>query len=228
MSPKWVVMFDWDGTLIDSLEIKIANAAHLFEASFGVPAEQVKAAYRRHSGVPRRQLFALICRESGLPELDETRFEQLSQRFTALNLAAMSGAQAQELVSPDTRSTLQTLASRGYPLYVSSAADPGEIRKIARAVGLESYFQDILGSLPGFGKGRQHVEHVLQEQHAQRQAVVFIGDDPADIDLGHAAGVLAIAKAGTFPPERLAERQPDHIIFSLSELLPILEQRNPN
>jgi len=55
--PKWIIVFDWDGTLIESLPLKIRNAGRLFEETFGVPRAGIEAAYRVHSGIPRRQLL---------------------------------------------------------------------------------------------------------------------------------------------------------------------------
>ena len=81
-----VVMFDWDGTLICSLEWKIHNGGILFSEVFGVPALDVEAAYRLHSGIPRRELFAAICKEVDLPALDQEQYSMMSTRFSEMNL----------------------------------------------------------------------------------------------------------------------------------------------
>ena len=47
------LLIDWDGTLIESLPIKISNAAALFSELLEVDADDVAASYKRHSGVPR-------------------------------------------------------------------------------------------------------------------------------------------------------------------------------
>ena len=84
MNTKWIVLFDWDGTLIDSLPAKVRNAGRLFEQEFGLSPEAVALAYRRVSGIPRKQLFASICADNGLPPLDDNAYQQLSQRFTEM------------------------------------------------------------------------------------------------------------------------------------------------
>jgi phosphoglycolate phosphatase-like HAD superfamily hydrolase len=227
MNFKWIVLFDWDGTLIDSLPAKVRNAGRLFEQEFGLRPKDVALAYRRVSGIPRKQLFTSICADNGLPPLDDDTYQQLSQRFTEMNLASLTDPEAKNIVTPETVETLSALKAAGYPLYVSSSADPHEIRQGASALGLNGFFTEIMGSVPGFGKGPQHVAHVLQSQAARADQVVFIGDEPADITLGRLAGVRTVAKAGTYTSEILVKENPDHIIGTLSELPALLAEINP-
>jgi len=226
MKFKWIVLFDWDGTLIDSLPAKVRNAGRLFEQEFGLSPEDVALAYRRVSGIPRKQLFASICADNGLPPLDDDTYQRLSQRFTEMNLASLTDPNADGIVAQETFDALRALKAAGYPLYVSSSADPHEIRQGARALGLNGFFTEIMGSVPGFGKGPQHVAHVLQSQAARQDQLVFVGDEPADITLGRLAGVRTVAKAGTYTPDFLMRENPDHIIGTLSELPVLLAEIN--
>lgn len=220
------MLFDWDGTLIDSLDIKVRNAGILFEQAFHLPRINVEAAYRRHSGIPRWQLFNAICRDNHLPPLDDDKYEQLSERFSAANRLALSDPQTPGLVPQDTWRALERLRLRGERLYVSSAAETDEIRAIAASLGLDKFFQEILGSSPGFGKGLQHVAYVLQKETAARDRVVFVGDEPADIRLGRQAGVRTIAKIGTNPADILENEKPDALINSLDELPGLLDKES--
>jgi HAD superfamily hydrolase (TIGR01549 family) len=225
MNADRVVLFDWDGTLIDSLEIKIQNASILFQEVLGFDPQTAAFAYRQHSGIPRRELFEAICVENGMIQLREDIYQRLSQRFSAMNLASLTDKSLTNLVPVDTTVTLSALHKQGYPLYISSSAIAQEIHLVARLHNLEEYFQEILGSAPGFNKGPQHVAYVMKQQNAIRQQIVFVGDEPTDITLGRSANVFVIAKIGTYPPERLWEAGPDRVIKSLSEL-PIILREN--
>jgi len=226
MNKKWIVLFDWDGTLIDSLDLKIRNAGVLFEQALGIPRSKVEAVYRQHSGLPRRQVFRAICRENGLHDLQEEQFEDLSRRFSEANLVVFTDRSRTGLVLPDTRRTLEALTNSGYPLYVSSSAETEEIRAIAQVHGLAGYFLEIMGSRPGFNKGREHVEYILRKQAANKNEIVFVGDEPFDVAIGREAGVLTIVKVGTYPADRLIQSNPDHVIASLGELPGILERND--
>lgn len=229
--PISVVMFDWDGTLIHSLDIKVRNAGVLFEQTFRKPAAEVERAYRLHSGVPRRMLFEAICAELGLPGLSEQDYVTLSGQFTTKNRTVLLEIAAQApdngLLPEDSPSTLRKLQESGYALYVSSSADPLEIREVARSLDLERYFLEsggeILGSQPGFFKGPQHVAYVERKRGVSPKQIAFVGDEPADIRLGKEAGVVTIGRTGTCTADELAILEPDAIIGSLGELPRILE-----
>jgi phosphoglycolate phosphatase-like HAD superfamily hydrolase len=225
MSFGWILLFDWDGTLVNSLDIKVQHAGLLFAEAFDLDPAEVEAAYRQHSGIPRQQLFNAICVDNGLSSLADELFVRLSKRFSAMNLEALCHPGTQGLISSDTYRALEDLKELGYPLYVSSSADPGEVQKVAGALGLAPFFQEIMGSSPGFTKGKHHVEHVLCVHNTLANTVAFVGDEPADVILGRDAGVTTIARAGTFSNEDLAKVNPDYIITSLSDL-PELLQRN--
>ena len=198
-----MLVFDWDGTLVDTLEIKIRNAGALFAEMFGTSRASVEAAYRRHSGLPRRQLFEAIGAAVGLEVFKEEMYQLLSQQFTKKNQASFAQAEMEQLVPQDTRRLLEALQLQGNPLFVSSAADPEEVLQLAGVLKLDHFFAAILGSKPGFSKGTEHLSYIQNHCNANRSQIVFIGDEPADILLGRQAGVLTIAKAGTYPAERL-------------------------
>lgn len=224
MSRSRVLVFDWDGTLVNTLEIKIHNAGALFAESFGINPGSVEAAYRQHSGLPRRQLFQAIIAELGMPALPEETFLALSRSFSEKNQAAFTRSNREQLLSQDTLLTLEALYSTGNPLFVSSAADQQEVRQLAAALQLDHFFVEILGSEPGFSKGSEHLNYIIKKCNSSPSQIVFIGDEPTDIFLGRQASVLTIAKAGTYPADRLVEEGADFVITSLGELIPWLDQ----
>jgi phosphoglycolate phosphatase len=220
MMPKWIIVFDWDGTLIESLPLKIKNAGQLFAETFEVAAADVEAAYRVHSGIPRRQLFDAICVDNGLPALTAVQYEPLSAAFTARNQESVSRVQVEPVVAQ----TLGTLSEMGLPLFISTSAAPDEVRSVANSLKLAHFFYEILGSLGNFTKGPVHIEHILKKYPLNKQDIWFVGDEPSDVRLGKAAGVRTVAKLGSHPRGRLEQSHPDVIIETLTELIPLLER----
>jgi phosphoglycolate phosphatase-like HAD superfamily hydrolase len=216
------VLFDWDGTLVNSLDVKIRNAGLLFHQRLDLSSEGVERAYREHSGIPRRQLFDAILADLGQPPLFDASFASLSKAFSDKNREALRDRNRPGLLPNSTLLALENLLQTGCLLFISSSADTDEIRDIAENLNLADYFirsgGDIFGSRPGFNKGSQHVEHICTRHKLSVDELVFVGDDPADIRLGQAAGVFTIAKAGTYPATALQAYKPDAIINSLDEL----------
>ena len=103
------VLFDWDGTLVNSLDVKIRNAGELFNRVFNLSPDQVGMAYRRHSGIPRRQLFDAILDDLGRPPLDDVEFESLSGKFSIMNTQALRDPGLPGLIPPATPIVLQSL-----------------------------------------------------------------------------------------------------------------------
>jgi phosphoglycolate phosphatase-like HAD superfamily hydrolase len=216
------VLFDWDGTLVDSMEVKIRNAGNLFQLVFHLPSGQVEEAYRLHSGVPRRELFDAILKQLGHPALEEEAYRSLSNSFSDMNRASLRDPDLPGLVPPATYQVLENLLQAGCRLFVSSSADSLEVRDIAEAHGLADYFTrsggEMLGSYPGFSKGSQHVKFVLNKFMLSLNEMIFVGDDPADIQLGRSAGVYTVARVGTLTADKLSTYAPDAIVNSLDEL----------
>lgn len=216
------VLFDWDGTLVDSLEVKIHNAGRLFQQTFNLDPGLVEKAYRVHSGIPRRELFDAILSDLGQPLPDDTLYDSLSRSFSEMNRSALQDSSILGLVPAATPRILAFLQQAGCRLFVSSSADTHEIRDIAVALGLSDYFSrsggEILGSKPGFSKGSQHVDYICEKYSLKRDEMIFVGDDPADIRLGKAAGLFTVARAGTQPADKLRVFGPDVIVDSLDEL----------
>ncbi|MBM3151261.1 MAG: HAD family hydrolase [Chloroflexi bacterium] len=220
------VMFDWDGTLIHSLDYKIRNGGILFSAQYNVSARDVEDSYRRHSGIPRRDLFAAICRELSLPPLDENVYAEFSARFSEMNRRILLDPATPGLLDINTRPVLQAMADAGCILFVSSSAEQKEIIDVAHALGLDEIISasggEILGSHPGFSKGEQHVNHVRSMHPFGLAEIAFVGDEPTDIALARQAGVLTIAKTGTYTAKELAAYKPDAVIHEFAELISIL------
>lgn len=216
------VLFDWDGTLVNSLDIKIRNAGILFHQRFDLSSEEVEKAYRLHSGIPRRQLFDAILADLGQPALFEAGYASLSKAFSDKNREALRDRSQPGLLPTTTQLVLEILLQTGCLLFISSSAETKEIRDIAENLGLADFFMrsggDIFGSRPGFNKGSQHVEYVCASHELPVEELIFVGDDPADVRLGQAAGVFTVAKAGTYSAAALQAYKPDAIINSLDKL----------
>jgi phosphoglycolate phosphatase-like HAD superfamily hydrolase len=220
MSDVWAIVFDWDGTLINSLDVKVRNAGQMFAAAYGISDQSVQAAYRRYSGIPRRRLFDAILSDFGLGPLTDDEFSHASAQFTECNLKAI-----QTTIEDDVLYTLKTLRQMGHALFISSSAIAEEICALAVQAGIAEWFVEILGSRDGFAKGPQHIQYIRASYPDYSAQIAFVGDEPVDIALGKQSGLVTIARLGTHLPERFTDLQPDYMIAHLSDLIPLFQRK---
>lgn len=208
-------LFDWDGTLVDSLPIKISNAGSLFAKRFGIEADDVRAAYARHSGVPRRELFDRIAQDCMDRTLTEPEFEQLSAEFTDMNRRRVGAEASLRAGSID---LLAGLRERGHLTFISTATAQEEIDALADAFGISRHCTEVLGSKPGFTKGSVHAGHVTSRYGIPKTDIAGVGDDEQDMRLFREAGITSIGITGTRSRAELEAAGADFVIDSLHEV----------
>jgi len=186
---KDLFVFDWDGTIADTMQIKGRNFAQsLVETSSyfaRTDCGSIQEEYFSLSGKPRREIFAAIMRQRGKVVID-TEFNRFSKKFTQLNSIDLKQAK----VFQDAEELLRELIARKIELFISSSAPEEELRPLVRNILKPEIYQGIrgiLGSDGGFSKGGPHLQFILTETKKTRQEVLVIGDDIADHELSQAA-----------------------------------------
>jgi pyrophosphatase PpaX len=211
--PPTAVLFDLDGTLIDSVELIVNSALYAFEKCGHAPppAEEWLA----DLGLPLRTMFGRFMD-------DESAVEQLIAGYREYQLANHD-----RLVRPydEVASTLTALHQRGHALaVVTSKAEPLAQRGLAH-VGLDGFFDVIVGleSCTRHKPDPEPVHIALERLGIAPDVAAFVGDSPHDMAAGRAAGVTTIAALwGPFTRAQLASSEPDYYIERMSELLPIV------
>ena len=217
VGPFKALMIDWDGTLIDSLPLKIQNAGELFAERFDVSSKSVTASYSTHSGIPRRELFDRISLDCQGRTLSEDEYVALSSAFTRRNTARVA---EEATLRKGTLDTLTQLKDRGVLLFISTSATPEEIGALATHFGLDQICTDVFGSRPGFSKGLGHVSHVVAQFDLRHKDLCGVGDDIQDMKLLSEAGVSGIGITGTRSRETLLNAGAVVVIDHLEEIVP--------
>ncbi len=214
------VVFDWDGTLVDTLPLKIGHAGLLFQERFGLPRAGVEAAYRTHSGIPRRALFDRIVADVQGPTLSDAQYAEISAAFTQLNRQTLDPRHLFSDVPP----AFDALRRRGYRLAISSAAAPDEVRGGADRLGLTPSLDAVLGSDGAFAKGAAHLGHISEMLGVSTDALCVVGDERADMRLSRAAGARAVGRLGSTTDADLRAAGAQAVITDLLQLLPMLDE----
>ena len=209
------VLFDLDGTLIDSIGLLLASVRHAFEGFNGrSPTEQEWVA---GIGTPLAKQLRDFCES-------EEQVEQLTFRYRTFQRA-----EHDRLTSayPGALEVLGSLAASGHPMGIVTSKSNEMMDRALQLTGIAPY----MGTRIGCDSCTIHkpdpfpVRMALSELGYDASEAVFVGDSPHDINSGNGAGVVSIAALwGPFSREQLHPANPAHYLDDISAL-PALVKR---
>ena len=186
------VIFDFDGVLIQSVDIKTRAFAELYR-EFGQGAVDLVVSYHlAHGGVSRYDKFRHIHNVLIPPPLSENELAQLVCRFSALVEDAVVEAPwvagAKEFLEQN-----YTLL----PMFVASGTPDEELKRIIGRRGIDRFFMSVHGSpLPK----REIIDRIVAKHDYKRDRVVMVGDAMTDYEESKHSGVRFIAKVDLGAP----------------------------
>ena len=205
-----LILFDLDGTLIDSLD-DLANATNHMLLSLGraaVSREQV----RGYVGQGARRLV-----ERAMPDAATEEIERGLSLFLVYNEEHIVD---RTRLYPGVMETLTTLCNAGMTLVIVSNKNVALCCKVLKTLGAIGYFASVIGadSLPERKPSPEPLLKVLRDFAVPPERAVMVGDSVNDIAAGKAAGIVTIGC--TFGYGELAEiADADDLIDSLPGLL---------
>lgn len=180
------VVFDCDGVLLDSNELKTACFREVLEAG-GYDAGDIArfVEFQRASfGMSRYRLFeALLGWELAVrPPLDHA---ELLARYAG----ALGGRYVTCDATPGMRDVVSSLAAR-HPVYIASGSDQAELRGVMAERGDAEHFRLILGSpTTKYDNLMLVLEDLRKLGPIEPADVAFVGDAEADLNAARKAGM---------------------------------------
>jgi HAD superfamily hydrolase (TIGR01509 family) len=202
------VLFDWDGTLLDSFEADAHAYAHMFGA-LGLPwsMELLKQHYSPN--------WHRVYRAARLPRSKWEEADRLWMKFYRKH---------QPELQPGALRVLQAVERR-FRLALVSSGSRARVRRQLREHGVASMFQTKVCSedAPRRKPHPAPLQMALERLRIAPNVCIYVGDAPEDIEMAHSAGVRAIGVLGGSPvPERLRAAAPDALIETIRELPALL------
>lgn len=204
------LLFDLDGTLVDSIELILNSVRHAFVGFAGqAPTDDE---WRATIGRP----LQAVLREYA--QNDEAEAARLLGRYREYQLAnhdrllrAYDGVVAM----------LRTLAEAGHPMAVVTSKSDSLARRALELVGVDDLFPVLVGcdTCVNHKPHPEPVERALVLLGVPPSDSVFVGDSPHDVESGRAAHVYTVGVTwGAFAPEQMETCGADVVIHDIAEL----------
>jgi phosphoglycolate phosphatase len=204
-----VVLFDFDGTIVDSLSAGITITNRL-AAEFGFPPFDEETLEELKKLGSREALKRSRIPVWRLPWLIRRFTQEFNREIPYLQLF------------PGMKETLLELKQRGYFLGIVSTNSVKNIDEFLRIQNLVSVFDVTFANYAVFGKSRL-IQKLIRQQKLQHCQIYYVGDETRDIEAAKGSGVRSIAATwGLNSAKILRENRPDFLIDRPTELLQLL------
>jgi HAD superfamily hydrolase (TIGR01509 family) len=209
------VVFDCDGTLVDSEEIH-AKALQGALAEFGVPL--TVAQIRAHSaGIANEDYLNLVADERGiaLPPDAPRRVEDIAERLIDHEIRLIDGADV----------VVRTLAERGVRLAVASNSSRRMVDQMLRTARLAPIFADRIASRDDVAQAKPAPDvyrYAAGLLNARSEDCLAVEDSAVGVAAAHAAGMTVIGfrpPSTIFAEGQLFDAGASVVIKSLAEIL---------
>lgn len=205
------ILFDLDGTLIDTNELIITTFLHTLDKYY-------PGSYQREDVLP----FIGPSLHETFGSIDPDRVEEMILEYRSFNIANHD-----RMVTEFTgvSETVQALLKKGYKLGIVTTKMHDVVLKGLRLMMLDPYF-DVIVALDHVEKVKPDPEPIfkaLEQLNSKPEETIMVGDNYHDILAGQNAGTKTAGVAWSIKGrDYLAKFQPDYILENMADLLTIL------
>jgi pyrophosphatase PpaX len=205
------LLFDLDGTLIDTNELIISTYLHTLEKYY--PGKYIREDVLPFLGPTLHEVFG---------EMDPDRVEEMVLEYRTYNLANHD-ALVKEFAG--VMETIDTLKKKGYKLAIVTTKREDVAFKGLRLMKLDSYF-DVMIAYDHVKKVKPDPEPIflaLEKLGSKPEEALMVGDNFHDVLAGKNAGTKTAGVAWSIKGrEYLAKYEPDFMLENMTDLLTIL------
>lgn len=209
------VLFDLDGTLLDTLELIYRCYVQTIQECFQHSGD--RTTWEQHVGLPLREVFLATLAQRGQPADEEVLTDTIRcyRRILLENEPAVS-------TFPGIRDLLETLKLRGMRLAIVTSKHSQSACRHLQSQHLGHYF-DVIVAGDHCANNKPHPEpfvKALAELGLDPKHAAMVGDSEHDIFGSRAAGVLSVAACwGTLNRSALLAAKPDLVAESPKDIL---------
>ncbi|UZE94702.1 HAD family hydrolase [Alkalimarinus alittae] len=205
-----VVAFDWDGTLVDSVDhiVRSMKQAAAKMSLDELPDERVRNIVGLGMTEAIQTLYATLADQ----DVDVFR-SHYGEAFFATEVGARD-------LFPHVNIVLEQLSERGVRLAVATGKSRRGLDIALKSTGLQQYFS--IERCADETKSKPHplmLNQIMSELGVQPHEMLMVGDTDFDMEMAQRAGVDRMGVSfGAQPRARLEKYQPIVVVDSLNEL----------
>lgn len=208
------LMFDCDGTLIDTYDIILTSMKHTVNGLLGQSRSDEELMAKVGTPLADQMLFFLDGDNERVDEI-VAAYRQHNDNIHDEGVRSFEGVAA----------TLDVLAKAGYRMGVVTSKRHFMADRGLELCGIRNFFEVLIGSddFPEHKPDPGPILEACRVMGVAPERCAYIGDSPYDIQAGNAAGCLTVAALwGMFPEDTLLAEDPDIAIGSMLELPAVL------
>jgi phosphoglycolate phosphatase len=219
MTPRLVV-FDLDGTLIDSIGDIASSANQSLAEAYGEEARLPPAVVRGFVGHGARQLIERCVSAANQPPTDVSR---VFDRFLTIYSSRLT--ETTDLY-PGIRAVLDDLASKSV-LAILTNKPGGMSRTIVKDLGLTGRFIAVIGGddLKTRKPDPEGLLKIAAEAGVPPSETALVGDSAVDIQTARNAGAFAVGVLWGYDREGVTREKPDLLVTEPVELKALFATR---
>lgn len=208
---KTTLLFDLDGTLINTNELIIASFLHTLDKYR--PNQYTRETVLPFIGPPLQDTFQGI---------DAVNWEEMVEEYRSHNLTNHDS-----LITdyPGVYEGIKQLHEQGYKLAIVTTKKNQTAHRGLKLKGLDAFFDVVIG-LDDVTRAKPDPEPIrkaLDALNSTAEEAIMVGDNSHDILAGKNAGVTSVAVGWALKGEEyLSAYQPDHIVQTMDDLLDIV------
>ena len=214
---KELIIFDFDGTLVDSMSLYAKKASDLISSYYNLDKESAKTLYLKTSGRPFIEQLNILFPDNK----KNTKVAHILEKWKASILHQLKPF-------PDVMPLFAELKKRGYLIAISSNNLQDYVKKIVNSWEIKLDF--VLGwDGKDFKKGEPHISYLEKVTSVYRDKFLMVGDSPHDLRIALTCRLDFVALLRSFPEESFKSILPSVKVIrnlSVKEFLSLLEDRS--
>ena len=185
------IIFDFDGVIADSLEVKTNAFIELYRPYGKAIYNKVAEHHKANGGMSRDEKFKIYHNEYLGKKINENFIDKLSYQFSQLVVQKV-------IDSPYVQGAYEFLSSKynWYEFFISTGTPTEEIKTILKERKIEKYFKEVYGSP---AKKTDHIKTIINKYGYKNEEIVFIGDSLIDLVAAEKNKLKFIGRVTTIP-----------------------------